>query len=94
MATITVKLFANIKEQIGKSNIECKGDTVLTILEFLINQYPTLKNMIFTNNIKKIEIIGSINIFLNGNNIHHLNGLSTKVKDGDELGIFPPVSGG
>jgi molybdopterin synthase sulfur carrier subunit len=33
-------------------------------------------------------------VFLNGNNIKHMESLATGIKDGDEIGVFPPVSGG
>ncbi|ADQ14178.1 MoaD family protein [Halanaerobium hydrogeniformans] len=36
---------------------------------------------------------GSI-ILLNGENVIHLDGLDTKIKDGDKVTLFPPSAGG
>ncbi len=33
-------------------------------------------------------------ILVNGKNIHHLKGLSSEVRDGDVLSVFPPGAGG
>lgn len=35
-----------------------------------------------------------VNLFLNGSHIRSLDGLDTKVADGDEIVILPSVSGG
>jgi|Deesub1362A_J573_1020465.scaffolds.fasta_scaffold00018_208 molybdopterin synthase sulfur carrier subunit len=35
-----------------------------------------------------------VNIFVNGEDIRHLNGLDTYVKKDDEISILPAVSGG
>ena len=39
-------------------------------------------------------LCGSINVLVNGNNVRHLEGLDTLLKDSDEIGVLPPVSGG
>jgi len=36
---------------------------------------------------------GSI-ILINGHNVIHLNGLDSKIEDGDEITLFPPSAGG
>ncbi len=38
-------------------------------------------------------ITGSI-ILVNGHNILHLDGLETKLSDGDQVALFPPGGGG
>lgn len=35
-----------------------------------------------------------VKILLNGRDIEFLQGLKTKLKDGDEIALFPPVGGG
>ncbi len=35
-----------------------------------------------------------VNVYVNGEDIRHLNGLDTIVKKGDEVSILPAVSGG
>jgi molybdopterin synthase sulfur carrier subunit len=64
------------------------------VLEALVQQFPGLKDRIFETAASDARLCGYVNVFLNGDNILHLDGLDTKVKDCDELGVLPPVSGG
>lgn len=93
MANIKVKLFANLREIAQTSSLSLTGETVKDILFFLTEQYPGLRDLIFETGAEP-ELCGYINVFLNGNNIKHMEGLDTILKDGDEMGVFPPVSGG
>lgn len=94
MVSIKMKLFANLREHAGKSEVMLDGDNVRDILNSLIQQYPSLKDIIFEDGTEEPELRGYINVFVNGNSIHHLDGFSTKLAQGDEIAIFPPVSGG
>ncbi|WP_406660010.1 ubiquitin-like small modifier protein 1 [Methanolobus sp. ZRKC3] len=94
MANITVKLFANLKEIAGESSFSLSGETIQDILYSLIEKYPGLDEFVFEQKGNNPRICGYINVFLNGNNIKHMEELDTNVNDGDEVGIFPPVSGG
>ncbi len=94
MVSIKMKLFANLREHAGKSEVMLDGDTVLDILNSLTEQYPSLKEIIFEDGTDEPELRGYINVFVNGNSIHHLDGFSTSLTQGDEIAIFPPVSGG
>jgi molybdopterin synthase sulfur carrier subunit len=42
----------------------------------------------------KGEVRRFVNLYVNGEDIRHLNGLATPVKDADEISILPAVSGG
>ncbi|MEA1985289.1 MAG: ubiquitin-like small modifier protein 1 [Euryarchaeota archaeon] len=63
------------------------------MLDELVKEHPALKELIFEDN-NQIELRGYINVLINGDNVQHLQGLETAVKLGDEIAIFPPVSGG
>ncbi|WP_340819383.1 ubiquitin-like small modifier protein 1 [Methanolobus sp. WCC4] len=95
MASITVKLFANLREIAQTSSLSITGDTVKDVLLSLTEQYPPLKELIFeSGSADELRLCGYINVFLNGNNIKHMEGLDTTLSDDDEMGVFPPVSGG
>ncbi|HII79336.1 MAG TPA: MoaD/ThiS family protein [Methanosarcina sp.] len=97
MAEVRVKLFANLREAAGTPELLLSGEKVIDVLLSLTEKYPELKNLIFEKPGEKDEspvLCGSINILVNGNNIRHLEGLDTDLKDSDEIGILPPVSGG
>lgn len=94
MASVKIKLFANLRETAGVSEIEFKGENIQDILESLLNKYPLMQDLIFNNVGDKKEIRTYINILVNGNNIQHLEGLNTVLNEHDEVAIFPPVSGG
>ncbi|WP_406656234.1 ubiquitin-like small modifier protein 1 [Methanolobus sp. ZRKC2] len=93
MPEIKVKLFANLREKAGESSVMLKGETVQDVLLSLIDLHPSLEDLIFEKT-DEPELRGYINVFLNGNNIKHMDYLGTRLSDGDEIGIFPPVSGG
>ncbi len=93
MANVKLKLFANIREIAQTSSLSLEGNTVKDILLSLVGQHPQLKEHIFEKD-EELKVCGHINIFLNGNNTKHMEGLETVLNDDDELGIFPPVSGG
>lgn len=93
MANINVKLFANLREIAQMSSLTISGDTVKEVLLSLTEQYPPLNELIFQSG-EEVKLCGYINVFLNGNNVKHMEGLDTILSDGDEMGVFPPVSGG
>jgi len=97
MAEVKVKLFANLREAAGTPELLLSGEKVIDILLSLTDKYPALKDLIFEKSDEKGEspvLCGSINVLVNGNNVRHLEELETVLRDSDEIGILPPVSGG
>ena len=65
--------------------------TVKEMVEELAKRYgDEFKNRLVEGG----ELRRFVNIYVNGEDIRHLDGLNTVVKKGDEVSILPAVSGG
>ena len=67
------------------------GKTVGEVLDSLSGTYPALRHMIYD---EANEIPGHVNIYVNNQEIHSLQGKATPVKDGDEMAVIPAIAGG
>lgn len=90
---LKLKFLRPFKDLIGKGElkIDVKVETLKDLIEILVNKYPKLEKELFT---KKYELTDYVCIFLNDKPITALNFLDTKLKNGDNLLFFIPVSGG
>jgi molybdopterin synthase sulfur carrier subunit len=87
------KLFADLAEVAGGKEIEVgaePGETVGEALSKLVAEHPGLEDRIYEAG----ELREHINVLRNGTNVHTEDGLDTELEAGDELALFPPVSGG
>lgn len=75
----------------GKKVIECEGNNIAECIDNLNSQYPGFKVRLCD---KQGNPQKFINIYINGDNIRYLHGVSTPLRDGDELSIIPAVAGG
>ncbi len=90
---VTIKLFAQFREFFKKNKIEIEieeGTNILKLLE-IISELYNLQEKIFDD---KNEIKQWIKILKNGRQIKFLNGIKTKLEQGDEIALFPPLIGG
>ena len=90
---VTIKLFAQFRDFLKKSKIEIEieeGANIFQLMETLCKLY-NIQDKIFDD---KNEIKQWIKILKNGRQIKFLNGIKTKLEQGDEIALFPPLIGG
>lgn len=67
------------------------GGSLADCIEMLESSYPGLKERLCD---EAGELRRFINIYVNGEDVRFLQGLSTPLKPGDEVSIVPAVAGG
>lgn len=89
-----IKVFATFREICDGKTIQVqykKGQSIDEILTDVINQFPDMEEELFNDD---HVVRQHVHVFINGQNIIHLNGLETEVQPDDQLALFPPVAGG
>ncbi len=71
--------------------VSTEGSNVAEVLDNLGSVYPALRHMIFD---ESDEVPGHINIYVNNQEIHSLQGKETPLADGDEIAVIPAIAGG
>ena len=75
----------------GAAETEVEGATVPEVLDGLADRYEELRGRIYD---EQGGLRRFVNVYLAGEDIRFLDGLSTPVADGAELTILPAVAGG
>ena len=75
----------------GKSEVDVEGGTIREVFDHVENSHGGLKEKIFDD---AGEIRRFINVFVNGEDVRHAEGLDTQVNDGDEVSVVPAIAGG
>jgi molybdopterin synthase sulfur carrier subunit len=91
MGLISVRLFANLREIVGNPQLVLEASTIRELLATLRSEHPALRSVLCDDD---GEVRSYITILVNGKNIREMEALTTILSDGDEVAIFPPVSGG
>jgi molybdopterin synthase sulfur carrier subunit len=90
---IKVKAYATIRDALGAS-VEIglhEGATVKDLLNELTRIYG---KFLGESPEPSSGLPPYVKVLVNGRDIDFLKGLETKLKDGDEVALFPPVGGG
>ncbi len=90
---VRVRAFANFKDILGRDlNVGLKDNsTVKDLLDNLSISHQGFRSAIFDESGQVKEYII---LMKNRKNIDFLSGLETKLSEGDEVAILPPVAGG
>jgi molybdopterin synthase sulfur carrier subunit len=93
-----VRFFTSLRELIGKKEetlrfTDSEAVNVTTVLERLARRHG--KEFVeYVYDRKTGEVKSFLQFLINGRSASALNGLDTKLEDGDVLAIIPPVGGG
>lgn len=91
---VTVKAFATLRNIMDAKCTEemQENSTISDLLSTLMEKYPGLSDEIFRDG--RRELKDFVNILINGRNISFLDGLDTRLNNGDIIVLFPPAGGG
>ena len=90
--SITIIIPGSLKDWFGGSDqATCEGKTMGECIDDLDSKFSGFKCRVVD---EKGDIVSSVMIFLDGQNLRSLDGLATPVKDGDEVSIIPFAAGG
>ena len=87
----TLSVEGTSEEIILEAKIE-ESKTVRELLSQLAARYPRFEQTVF--DIEAQKLTEKASLFLNGRHLELLNGLETKLNDGDTLTLVPPIAGG
>lgn len=96
--TIHVKVHTilGIKRIIGQGEVDVSlpvGSTLKSLLIQMVEAHgKDLSTLLYGEG--GTDLLPHIRVMVNGRDIGFLKGLSTELKDGDEILVLPPVSGG
>jgi len=75
----------------NRQQIEAEGKDVAEVLANVDKQYPGFHQLVFGSG---TEVPAHINIYVNKTEIASLDGVATKLREGDEVAVIPAMAGG
>jgi sulfur-carrier protein len=71
--------------------VETEAGDLQSVVQVLEGQFPGMRERLLDDG---GELRRFVNIYVNGEDVRFLQGLTTALKDGDEVSIVPAVAGG
>lgn len=75
----------------GQDTLQIGGESLQQCIDSLEAQYPGFRERLCD---ETGELRRFVNIYVNGEDVRFLSGLTTPLKPGDEVSIVPAVAGG
>ena len=75
----------------GESTVISNGENIKDLILNMDKSYSGIYDRLIDST---GEIFGFVNIYVNGEDVKYLEGLSTKLSSNDEITIVPAVAGG
>ena len=75
----------------GQPSVSVDGSTVADVFATLVEKYPGLRDNLLDDSGGMHKFV---NVYKDDDDIRYLDGLDTKLADGDVLTILPAVAGG
>src|SRR5215831_18521820 len=75
----------------GQSDVQVEANTAGEALNQLTSTHAELRRHLFND---QNTLRNFVNVYVNDEDIRHLNGADTPVKDGDAILIVPSIAGG
>jgi adenylyltransferase/sulfurtransferase len=75
----------------GESEIEIQAENVRQALTELTTRFPALRQHLYS---ETGELRAFVNLFVNDEDIRHLQGVDTPLSDDDRIMIIPSIAGG
>lgn len=100
MSKVNLELLSWLTETVGRPSVneytlvwEIKvNSSVKDLLASLARAYPRFKQSVFDTKSQKLN--AAVGIFYNGCQLELVEGLGTRLKDGDTITMFPALAGG
>jgi len=91
MARVKIRMYATVREGAGASEIDLEAASLAEVVDLLERRYGSpLKEMLkgFPSDPERLVVL------VNGRNESGRDARAFKLREGDEISVFPPISGG
>ena len=90
--SVTIQIPTPLRRFTGEQGeVQVEGATVGEALRDLVRRHPPLQRHLYTDDGK---LRSFVNVFLNDEDVRHLEQEGTPVAEGDTLSIIPSIAGG
>lgn len=89
-ARVKVRLFHELRNRVGVSEIELEAGTLNEVVQSLVERNPAVKELLFNTHGR----VRGYTLFYVNNTVQNPLDLSRKLSDGDLVLLVPPAAGG
>jgi molybdopterin synthase sulfur carrier subunit len=89
-AKVRVRLFHELRNQLGQSELELEANTLNDLIELLITEQSAVRDLLFDSK----RTLRGYTLFYVNNTVLNPPNLAQKLNDGDLVLMIPPAAGG